>query len=204
MSISNAVLNEEEIREIYEWVDGFELSRIKRNFGRDFSDGVLIAEIMKEYYPQLVWIHCYSSVNSLQERKNNWALLNKKVFHHISFPLSQSEVNSIINIEEHAVEKFLFRLKRFLEQSAEKIKESLNTKDKVKKGIEKIRENIQRKKKGIEVYDSNDDKSRLLNQLQDTIEILEKKVGKLELDIKSKDDKIFVMSNKLKNNGIEV
>ena len=203
MSISNMFLNEEEIREIYEWVDSFDLSRIKRNFGRDFADAILVAEIMKEYYPQLVWMHCYSSVNSLTEKKTNWLLLNKKVFRKIGFSLSNNEINSIINIEEHAVEKFLFRLKRFLEQSAEHIKDALKN-PKGKNGIEKVKENLQRKKKGGEVYNSDDDKGKLFNQLQQTIDLLATKLSKMELEVKSKDDKIFVMKTKLEKNGIEI
>lgn len=59
-------LNEEELKEVYQWVDTFELSRIKRNINRDFADGVLIAEILNFYYPHLVELHNYSSVSSLE------------------------------------------------------------------------------------------------------------------------------------------
>lgn len=57
-------LTEDELKEVYEWVDTFELSRIKRNINRDFSDGVLIAEILNFYFPHLVELHNYSGVNS--------------------------------------------------------------------------------------------------------------------------------------------
>lgn len=57
-------LTEDELKEVYEWVDTFELSRIKRNINRDFSDGVLIAEILNFYFPNLVELHNYSGVNS--------------------------------------------------------------------------------------------------------------------------------------------
>lgn len=39
-------LNEDELNEIYIWVDSIPLSRPKKNMARDFSDGVLMAEII--------------------------------------------------------------------------------------------------------------------------------------------------------------
>ena len=58
-------LNEEELNNIYNWVDEIPLSRPKKNIARDFADGVLIAEIVKHYYPTLVELHNYSSANSM-------------------------------------------------------------------------------------------------------------------------------------------
>lgn len=54
MSIENDHLTEEELREVYEWVDLFELSRMKKNINRDFADAVLMAEIIHTYHPKLV------------------------------------------------------------------------------------------------------------------------------------------------------
>ena len=58
-------LNEEELEEVYQWVDTFELSRAKKSINRDFSDGVLVAEILNFYHPQFVELHNYSSVGGL-------------------------------------------------------------------------------------------------------------------------------------------
>lgn len=38
-------VKEEELQELYSWVDSIPLSRPKRNIARDFSDGVLLAEV---------------------------------------------------------------------------------------------------------------------------------------------------------------
>lgn len=72
---SSNYLTEEELREIYEWVDTFDLSRIKRNINRDFSDGVLIAEILQTYHPKLVELHNYSACSSYKKKLDNWYLL---------------------------------------------------------------------------------------------------------------------------------
>ena len=53
-------LNEEELNNIYNWVDEIPLSRPKKSIARDFADGVLLAEIVKHYYPTLVELHNYS------------------------------------------------------------------------------------------------------------------------------------------------
>lgn len=50
---------------IYNWVDEIPLSRPKRNIARDFSDGVLMAEIVKHYIPHLVELHNYSAAHSV-------------------------------------------------------------------------------------------------------------------------------------------
>ena len=47
-------LNEEELNEIYSWVDQISLSKPKKNMARDFSDGVLMAEVVASFFPRLV------------------------------------------------------------------------------------------------------------------------------------------------------
>ena len=48
---NQAILSEEELKEIYNWVDEVPLSRTKKNIARDFSDGLLTAEIIHYYLP---------------------------------------------------------------------------------------------------------------------------------------------------------
>ena len=40
-------LSETELNEIFNWIDGIPLTRVKKNIARDFSDGVLTAEVIK-------------------------------------------------------------------------------------------------------------------------------------------------------------
>ena len=60
-------------------VDTIPLSRPKKHISRDFADGVLMAEIVKYYLPNLVEIHNYSSAHSIQQKQYNWSTLNAKV-----------------------------------------------------------------------------------------------------------------------------
>ena len=70
---------DEELQELYEWVDEIPLSRPKRNIARDFSDAVLLAEVIAHYQPRLVQLHNYSSANSLSQKAYNWKTINSKV-----------------------------------------------------------------------------------------------------------------------------
>lgn len=40
-------LSNDDLTRLYTWVDEIKLSRPKRNIARDFSDGVLVAEVRK-------------------------------------------------------------------------------------------------------------------------------------------------------------
>ena len=48
------------------------LSRPRSNVEKDFSDGILAAEIVRFYYPDLVDFRLLRPVLSLQERTDQW------------------------------------------------------------------------------------------------------------------------------------
>lgn len=70
-------LTEEELNQIYNWVDEIPLSRPKKNIARDFADGVLVAEIVNHYVPRLVELHNYSAAHSVSAKTYNWNTLNR-------------------------------------------------------------------------------------------------------------------------------
>ena len=61
---------------IYEMVDKVPLSRPKKNIARDFSDGVLIAEVIKHFAPNLIDLHNYPAAHSKTQKLYNWNTLN--------------------------------------------------------------------------------------------------------------------------------
>ena len=61
MTVLGAV-HDDELSELYAWVDTIPLSRPKKSIARDFSDGVLAAEIVHHYFPRLVELHNYRYV----------------------------------------------------------------------------------------------------------------------------------------------
>ena len=66
----------EELDEIHAWVDGFRLSREKKNIRRDFSDGILIGEIVSSVDPKLVDLKQLVESLNAQTKKGNWLTLN--------------------------------------------------------------------------------------------------------------------------------
>ena len=101
---------------IYNWVDEIPLSRPKRNIARDFSDGVLLAEIVKHSLPKLVDMHNYSQAHSVSQKTYNWNTLNVKVLKKLGLNLSKKEIESIVNMEPDAIEKVLLALRYHIEQ----------------------------------------------------------------------------------------
>ena len=100
-------MDEEEMQILYNWVDEIPLSRPKRNIARDFSDGVLVAEVVKNYFPSLVDLHNYSAAHSQAQKTYNWTTLNQKVFKKLGFFLSKKEIDDVVNCLPDHVEKVL-------------------------------------------------------------------------------------------------
>ena len=102
---------EEELHALYTWVDEIPLSRPKRNIARDFSDGVLCAEVVRHYFPALVELHNYSPANSVTQKTYNWSTLNNKVFRRLGFSLPKADVDAVCNCTPGAVERVLKLIK---------------------------------------------------------------------------------------------
>ncbi|EQC42554.1 hypothetical protein SDRG_00284 [Saprolegnia diclina VS20] len=98
------------LQKIYAWIDEVPLSRPKKNMGRDFSDGILAAEVIAYYFPRLVQMHNYSAANSVTQKQYNWNTLNTKVLRKLGFQLTKREMDDIVQCKPGAVEEFLTRL----------------------------------------------------------------------------------------------
>ncbi|KAL2652438.1 hypothetical protein R1flu_020566 [Riccia fluitans] len=101
----------DELPLLYSWIDGIPLSRPKRNIARDFSDGVLVAEVLAHYCPKLVDVHNYSAANSLAQKVYNWNTLNVKVFRRLHFSLTKDDIEAVANCEPQMIERILKLLK---------------------------------------------------------------------------------------------
>ena len=101
---------DEEVMVLYEWVDSMPLSRFKKSINRDFSDAVLMAEVLKYLYPKLVNFNNYPEVHSTKQKIYNWQTLNEKVFKKIEIPLSKKTIDSLANAEQGVIEKVLKKL----------------------------------------------------------------------------------------------
>ena len=104
------MISDEDLLTLYEWIDSIPLSREKKNIARDFCDGVLMAEIMKHYYPKLVDIYNYPGANSTQLKLVNWNTLCLKVFRKIGFSITKDELDNVVNSKPKAIENVLWKL----------------------------------------------------------------------------------------------
>jgi hypothetical protein len=86
------------VEELYVWVDGIPLSRPKRNIARDFSDGVLIAEIVSHFRPSSVELHNFISSSSFNQKMLNWGTLNMKVLKKLGFGMNDRDMEDCANV----------------------------------------------------------------------------------------------------------
>lgn len=100
-------LTDVELNDIYGFVDNFNLSKPKKNIARDFSDGLLVAEIIKNFYPKLVELHNYPSTTSLNQKRINWATLNRKIFNRMNFQVYKNDIEDLVTKKPFAIERFL-------------------------------------------------------------------------------------------------
>jgi hypothetical protein len=176
--MNNAQDEESELMYIYEWVDSIELSRPKKNIARDFSDGVLLAEIIKSYFPHIVDLHNYPSCSNSKHKESNWNVLNNKVLKKLHIKLTKAEIESIIKAEPLAIEKLLQRVYSVLQ-------------NRVDMNINKEQTNFGSQKNNIEMLRKTlEEKDNIVKQLKDIIEVL-------ELKLKNSEEMEGILQNKV-------
>ncbi|XP_035255674.1 sperm flagellar protein 1 [Anguilla anguilla] len=111
----NKELDEETLQDLYAWIDKIPLSRPKRNITRDFSDGVMAAEVVKFYFPKLVELHNYTPANSTHQKLNNWGTLNRKVFAKLNFHVPEDTIKKISLCTAGLIESVLCTLREKIE-----------------------------------------------------------------------------------------
>ncbi|XP_043523885.1 uncharacterized protein LOC122535979 [Frieseomelitta varia] len=105
-----------QVEELYAWISKIPLSKPTKNLSRDLSDAVIIAEILKIYYPRYVDLHNYVSVNSITAKKDNWNMLNRKVLSKIDMKLTKSVINQLANCHPGAAENMLLDIRKKIVQ----------------------------------------------------------------------------------------
>ncbi|XP_062850927.1 sperm flagellar protein 1 [Trichomycterus rosablanca] len=111
----NKELTEEELQDLYAWIDKIKLSRPKRNIARDFSDAVMAAELVKNYFPKLVELHNYTPAHSTQQKLSNWNTLNRKVLSKLNVNVPMDTVKKITLSTQGSIEPVLWTLREMLE-----------------------------------------------------------------------------------------
>ncbi|CRG96842.1 conserved Plasmodium protein, unknown function [Plasmodium gallinaceum] len=187
-------IKEEELNDLYEWLNSFTLSRKIKNIHRDFSDGVLMAELVNVCLPKFVELHNYSKAHSINQKKYNWNTLNEKVFKRLGFKIDKKGVEEIVNCKYMGVEKVLHTFKNQLNKFQNETKdENLNISHEEKEKAISEKENLPLNKENDILNEMNSD---FLNN-DEIIKILKDKIFNLEKLLKIKDSKIEILNRKI-------
>ncbi|UJR33759.1 hypothetical protein I4U23_021186 [Adineta vaga] len=110
-------LDDQLLQDLYAWIDTIPLSRPKRHIEKDFSDGVMVAELIKHYFPNWVDTHNYATSNSTQQKLVNWGLLNRKVLCKFDLNVPEQIMRGICLGRSGLVEMFLYNLRNKIDDS---------------------------------------------------------------------------------------
>ncbi len=199
---SQIQVNEDTIRGVYEWVDGFNLSKAKKNISRDFSDGCLVAEIIHQHFPHMIELHNYYNTTNLKTKKSNWELLKRKAFKKMNFFPSDALIDEVVECGYLAIETFLISLQDCLQKSSmQKSVLRLNEKRTLTnpdKGTSKERK----------IVKSNEDKVSItqhiseINEMKKMVDRMKLTMNQLQAESRSKEERIKFLENRLFENGI--
>jgi len=220
----STTLSSEELQEVYKWVDSMPLSRVKRNIARDFSDSVLLSEIVHNLFPNLVDLHNYSASNAVKQKTYNWQTLNRKVLRKFGFQLKKEEIDDVVNCKRGAIEKVLNTCRLKFEEYAKQRAESRRMRSGIlsrsgsgrqpqslspsQRAVSDSapRRNQEPSKKAAKTFTPDfceviTEKDRQIQHMTDKLEIMELKVQKLEQLLRLKDSKIEVLQHKIMRQG---
>jgi hypothetical protein len=98
----------------YNRLDRVPLSKPRNNVEKDFADGILAAEIVRFYYPDIVDFRMLRPALSVSERSEQWKLINSEIFANIGLTVP-SHVLAQLSISKSGIaQSFLFNLRMSL------------------------------------------------------------------------------------------
>lgn len=101
-----------EIEDMLIWLDGISLSRPNRKLSRDFSDAVLMAEVIKESFPRMtVDLHNYPSMSAVNHKLENWLTLNQKLLRRLNLAQPRNVLEDLANAVTGVAETLLCKVK---------------------------------------------------------------------------------------------
>jgi hypothetical protein len=181
-------LSDAQLEELYQWVDSIPLSRRKKNLARDFSDAVLLAEVVHHFLPRLVELHNYSQALRIESKLTNWQTLNRKVLTNLGLSLDRDGMAALAQARPGYIESVLWALKQRitgkLKQKEQAYFDEMDAPD------------IPAEDPGRLASDQRllEEKIRECSEQSEYIAALEAKIAKLEELMRLKDEKIARLS----------
>jgi len=185
-------LSEEQILSLYKWLDNIPLSRRKRNITRDFSDGVLMAEVVHRFFPSIIDLHNYSQGLRVDTKLYNWKHLNEKVLKKIGFELDFKTINDLANSKKGVIEIVLYNFREIALDSRKD--DAPYFQNEIISEINKLSSS----KLENPPFDLLEEKINECSEQASYIEALESKIQKLEELLKLKDNKIEQLRRQLR------
>lgn len=96
-----------------------------REVNYDNEIPVLMAELLKRYYPKHVDMHNYVAGNSIGKKVDNWCMLNRRVFSKIDIKLGKEMINQLASSQPGIIEKVLADIRNKVLKDCNADKESL-------------------------------------------------------------------------------
>ncbi|CAF2989985.1 unnamed protein product [Rotaria socialis] len=108
--------NHSEIHDdLLSWLATVPLSRAVWDVGEDFADGVLAADIIYNFFPQLIDLAKIHVPRNMSQRTGNWHYLRTEVLPKIGLQLPQMITVDITNGVHRAAELFLLQLRETIQ-----------------------------------------------------------------------------------------
>lgn len=112
-----------EYHQVYCWIDTFHFSKPKKNLTRDFSDGVMFFELLKQVCPQqIVEQHNVTPTYNKNQRLNNWKQIQKRINSRSVLTISNQDIEGIITFQPYAIEQLLEKLLNLVKSKKSLIK----------------------------------------------------------------------------------
>ncbi|XP_036836904.1 sperm flagellar protein 1 isoform X6 [Oncorhynchus mykiss] len=170
----------------------------------------MAAEVVKYFFPKLVELHNYTPANSIQQKLSNWGTLNRKVFSKLNFHIPEETVKRIVVSTAGVIEPVLCSLRERIDDKRQQCTEDTlldveyyNNRNREKPLTEPP---PKKKEERAHVHQHTDktstvlgsqvdptirlvleEKEQALLALQETVEILQIKVNRLEHLVQLKD-----------------
>lgn len=143
--MKNNTNNFNKYQHIYDWINRFDLSKPKKDFKRDFSDGVLLSEVLNYHYPHVLDLNNYISTCNTKQKYSNWEVLINKILRRIKVVPTKKELDNIIMCKEFAIEKFLDKIyKVIFPGNYSKVHNAKGNEDSESALMDKIKQNQKR------------------------------------------------------------
>ncbi|EAY23032.1 hypothetical protein TVAG_182680 [Trichomonas vaginalis G3] len=171
--------------EMTQWVLSLGLSKKPRNFPRDFSDAVLMTELIHKFYPKLVDLHNYESALKVDTKIYNWNTLNTKTLKKLGMSLDTATITALGNSQAGTIFKVLEMFKNVVDGKASSTSAATPNKKKREKKPEppKPMTDAEREQYVDKIYESRKQKTEIM--------MLETKLAKLMELMSIKDAKII-------------